>query len=387
MTTSLFFLLFLFSFLHQTSAIAEKKYIFRPGSRQAIEIDTDSAEYREYLRRQQMNTGARYRRMQRRQASSQAVPQRQTSSTNSKSRQKKKSYHYKQRVNVDGLNREVMVFVPASYSASQACPVLLVFHGLGMSASSMIGITGFNGMANKKGFVVIYCQSVGRKWNDGINNAKGVDDIKYVQAALKTVRERVNIDSRQIYACGLSNGGYFCQMLASALPDTIKGIAVVGSTVMSQGLSSPDSSKPVPAVFFFGSEDPLLNWGDDKVRGLGKNYGDKLGKNSIDPSFYKIARLGGWMSVGDTINYWVARNKCSNSPQTRMLPDLDRTDGMTVRLQAYGSRGNAVHVYTILGGEHSWPGALILPGTTKHRSCQDINSSEVIWDFFERYAR
>lgn len=67
------------------------------------------------------------------------------------------------------------------------------------------------------------------------------------------------------------------------------------------------------------------------------------------------------------------------------MPDTNREDGMRVRRIEYGSRGNAVTVYKIEGGMHSWPGALTLPGS-KIKSCQDINAGELIWKFFRLYA-
>ena len=298
-----------------------------------------------------------------------------------------RSYHYTDHVTVDNLKRSYYVFVPASYSRSQSTPVLLVFHGLKMSAASMTAVTGFNGVASRNNFIVVYCEAVNGKWNDGMNNASGVDDIKYVKSVLQSLSRKLNINQRRIYACGLSNGGYFCQMLASKMPDTIAGIAVVASTVMSQALTDAGSSKAIPAVFFFGSEDPLLNWNDGKDRNLGK-YAQKLGldKNSVDPNFFSLARYGGWMSVNDLVSYWVTRNRSPGSPYSTLLPDKNRDDGMRVKLDAYGSGNSSVHVYTIIGGTHSWPGALLLPGV-KARSCQDISASEIIWEFFKRNGR
>lgn len=383
--TNCFIAILLLFLTLQHPTTAEKKYIFKKGSRQAVEVDAnDSRQSKTYRKTGRVIKRGMTRRPYRARVKtpSPTKSKRSTYSTSSRANQKK-SYHYTDHVTVDKLNRTFYVFVPSSYSNSRSTPVLLVFHGLGMSAVNMTAITGFNGVASRNNFIVVYCQSVSKRWNDGMNNTKGVNDVKYVQAVLKKLSTRLNISQRRIYACGLSNGGYFCQLLASAMPDRIAGIAVVGSTVMRQALSK--SGKPIPCLFFFGSEDPLINWSDGGKRDLGK-YGKKLGFESIDPNFYKLARYGGWMSVEDLVSYWVSRNRCSNSPRTTMLPDKVKDDGMRVQLKSYGSAGNAVHVYKIIGGTHSWPGALLLPGV-KAKSCQDISASEVIWDFFKRYAR
>lgn len=362
-----------------TNVLAEKKYIFKQGSRQAIEVNTDTRS--DYHRRYPQSRVVRQGMSRRRVPSPKIGPQ----SNQAQSSREKRSYHFTCKVKVDNHNRKFVVYVPKSYSRTRSVPLLLVFHGLGMNATSMTAVTGFNGVASRNNFIVAYCQAVKGKWNDGMRNAQGVSDVKYVKAVIKSLNEKLSIDNRRIYACGLSNGGYFCQLLASAMPNTIKGISVVGSTVMSQALTSATNSKPIPCVFFLGSNDPLVSWGDGKSRSLGK-YGKKLGLKSIDPKFLELARYGGWMNVGDMVNYWTTRNRCNSSPVTRYLPDKDRSDGMRVRLEAYGSRGNAVYLYIIEGGSHSWPGALQLPGV-KTKSCQDISASELIWDFFQRYAR
>lgn len=382
----------------QTSVYAEKKYVFKPGSRQAVEVDTSAKPNGQTYRSMPGSTGgrvvrsgmssSRYRMQQR----YPATDSRQTAATGrargsqSKSSSSKEphSYHFSDRVVVDGLNRSYYVFVPSTYRSSSATPVMLVFHGLKMSAESMTAVTGFNGVAKRNNFIVVYCQSVGSQWNDGMKASNGVDDIKYVQELLKSLEKKVNIDRRHVFSVGLSNGGYFSQMLASSLPGQIAGFASVASTAMEQGLANPSSSKAVPAVFFIGTNDPLVNWADGKTRDPGR-YGDKLGGHKIDPSFYKLARYGGWMSPEDMVNYWTKRNRCSDSGRVSMMPDKSREDGMRVEKTEYGSRGNAVFLYKIIGGQHSWPGALNLPGG-KVRSCQDIEASELIWQFFRTYA-
>lgn len=361
------------------SARAEKRYVFREGSRQAVEVDVDAARSRP-----QASSRVYYRRPATKAVSSAGGGTTPSARAGSRADTTKRSYHYTDTVDVDGLNRKFYVFVPDTYSPSSAAPVMLVFHGLRMSAESMPAITGFNGIARRNNFVVVYCQSLGSKWNDGMNNSKGVDDVKYVEAVLKKLAQRVNMDNRHIFAVGLSNGGYFVQLLASRLDNRIAGIAVVASTAMSQALSDPGSARAVPAVFFLGTEDALVNWSDGKNRSLGR-YADKVGLEGIDPNFYKLARYGGWMSADDMIAYWTKRNRSTGSGQESLMPDTNREDGMRVRRIEYGSRGNAVTVYKIEGGMHSWPGALTLPGS-KIKSCQDINAGELIWKFFRLYA-
>ncbi|MCA9806074.1 MAG: hypothetical protein KC777_29100 [Cyanobacteria bacterium HKST-UBA02] len=375
-------------------AYAQSQYVFKPGSRQAVEVTpgTQGGSY------SGMSPGTTYRRggMQLRQPGAYSLPrgyQRQapgaTSATGSRStgeaKKGPKSYSFREKIEIDGITRTARIYVPASYTPSRSMPLVLIFHGLNMSADSMVAITGFNGIASRNGFIVAYCESARGRWSDGMNNAKGVDDIGYVKKLISQLSARLSIDRRRIYSLGLSNGGYFAQMVACQMTDQIAAVAVVGSTAMAQALATCQSNKPVPAIFFFGTEDPLINWGDDRSRALGK-YKDKLGVAGISPEFYALSRLGGWLTVHDTVAWWVDHNNCTKSPYSSYEPDRDPTDGMRVKKEVYGSGGNQVLVYFIEGGEHSWPGALALPGVSR-RICQDVEASELIWKFFSQNSR
>ncbi|MBK9144920.1 MAG: hypothetical protein IPM23_20705 [Candidatus Melainabacteria bacterium] len=375
-------------------AFSQSKYEFKPGSRQAVEVSPGSSG-RTYTG---MSPGSGVRRggMHLRQPGAYSLPrgyQNQApaaagaagSVSAVPAKKGPKSYSFREKIEIDGLTRTARIYVPASYSPGRAMPLVLIFHGLNMSADSMVAITGFNGIASRNGFIVAYCESARGRWADGMNNPRGVDDLGYVKKLITQLAGKLSLDRRRIYALGLSNGGYFAQMLACQMTDQIAAVAVVGSTAMSQALATCQSNKPVPAIFFFGTEDPLINWGDDRSRALGK-YKDKLGAAAISPEFYALSRLGGWLTVHDTVAWWVDHNNCNKSPYSSYEPDRDPADGMRVKKEVYGSGGNQVLVYFIEGGEHSWPGALALPGVTR-RICQDVEASELIWKFFSQNSR
>ncbi|MCA9818931.1 MAG: hypothetical protein KC652_27765, partial [Cyanobacteria bacterium HKST-UBA01] len=118
------------------SARAEKRYVFREGSRQAVEVDVDAARSRP-----QASSRVYYRRPATKAVSSAGGGTTPSARAGSRADTAKRSYHYTDTVDVDGLNRKFYVFVPDTYSPSSAAPVMLVFHGLRMSAESMPAIT------------------------------------------------------------------------------------------------------------------------------------------------------------------------------------------------------------------------------------------------------
>jgi polyhydroxybutyrate depolymerase len=65
------------------------------------------------------------------------------------------------------------------------------------------------------------------------------------------------------------------------------------------------------------------------------------------------------------------------------VPDISLIDNSTVENYKYtgGTNGSSVELFKVVGGSHSWPGALpIIPNTN-----QDFNASVEIWRFFRQY--
>lgn len=249
----------------------------------------------------------------------------------------------------------------------------------------MIGVTGLSGTANRNDFIALYCESLGGEWEDGMKNQRH-NDVGYVDAVLQKLALTTNIDIHRVYAVGLSNGGYFVQLLAASRPEKIAAVAVVASTGMEAAVTRSSGDKPIPIVFFIGSQDPLINWGDGKAKQLGQ-YAKKLGVSEIDPSFLSLVQYGGWFSVPDVIRFWTTHNRCQGSPRSNYLPDLDPRDGMRVKKDIWGNRGSEVVLYTIEGGGHTWPGCIFLAGKRQSSCCQDINTGEEIWQFFRYQSR
>ncbi|MFC1737276.1 phospholipase, partial [Candidatus Hydrogenedentota bacterium] len=97
---------------------------------------------------------------------------------------------------------------------------------------------------------------------------------------------------------------------------------------------------------------------------------------------------GNILSVSDAVNLWVAQNGCDVSPTTKQLPDTDPDDETRVWVDTYGgSNADAeVILYRVVGGGHSWPGDdNPLSEDLFGRTSQDIDATEVVWEFFKEH--
>ncbi len=302
-----------------------------------------------------------------------------------------KGYTYQDTVSIDGMTRTFQCHLPPGYKSLRNMPVVLVFHGLQLNGSMMMFLSQFNPVADRNNFAVIYGDGIGKAWDDG-HAGRGIDDIGYVGKVIDKIANTVSVDRKRVYACGISNGGYFSQMLACAIPDKIAAIGVVGSTLMQQAANGCHSNRPMPIMFFLGTSDPLIAWGSSgasTANGELNELVDLVGAGKFGGVESALARYGGIMPVPEMIEFWTTHNQCGSArPYISNEPDRDPKDGTRVRREAYGSAGREVILYRIENGGHTWPGGLPYASSgLAGKISQDINASETLWQFFKTHSR
>jgi polyhydroxybutyrate depolymerase len=95
------------------------------------------------------------------------------------------------------------------------------------------------------------------------------------------------------------------------------------------------------------------------------------------------------VSLAEASSFWSKWDRTWSVPGTQELPD-QADDGTRVRRETYGGgkQGTEVVVYTMAGGGHTWPGGpQYLPKFLIGKASQNLNATEVIWEFFKRHPR
>ncbi len=275
-----------------------------------------------------------------------------------------------------GLRRGYVGHVGVSCDSRVPAPLVIVLHGGGGTGAGMIKLTGFNAVADREGFVVVYPDGVERHWNDGRGvewyraHTQEIDDVGFISALIDELSRKLNIDASRVYATGISNGGMMSYRLGCELSDRIAAIAAVTASLAVDMVKEWSPSRPVPVLIIAGTADPLVPWGGGEIRFGGRTFGTVV-------------------SVPDTVKFWVEKNGCMTTPVVRRLPDSDPDDGTSVRREAYSRcRGGAeVVLYVVEGGGHTWPGGLqYLPERTIGKTSREFNASEVIWQFFRTHS-
>lgn len=262
--------------------------------------------------------------------------------------------------------RRYIVYTPASYPAdtTRKFPVVLNFHGGGMTMAEQMLYTRMNRTADAERFIVVYPQGLQQDWNVGFGTSysDGTDDVGFVEALLDQLQRDYRVDGSRIYATGLSRGGFFSQRLAAELSHRIAAVASVGG--------------PLPH--------PVME--RQKPRGATFPVGVMLVHGTADRIVAYDGKPGGYLSAPETYQYWARRNGAAGGGETRRI-DTDPRDATSVILRQTSGTAS-VALVTIQDGGHTWAGAdpfnVGLPiGPTP----QDLDVNAVIWRFLSRHRR
>jgi polyhydroxybutyrate depolymerase len=272
------------------------------------------------------------------------------------------------RLTHDGLERTYLRYVPPSVQrADGPAQLVVVLHGGGGAARSIMRHTRFNRLAADSGFIALYPDGLNRHWNDGRVKYQGVDDVGFITEAIKqTAADTGRIDNRRIFVAGMSNGGFMSQRLACEQAGLFAGMAVVTAQFTEELLASCNPSRPLPALYINGTEDLLVPYDG----------------GAIAP---KWGPRGTVTSTAATIAFWQRHNGCGGTATVTLLPDLDTTDDIRVEKHDWpGCAQNApLRLYRIVGGGHTWPGKKqYLPEAVIGRTTGDVDANLLIDDFF-----
>lgn len=270
-------------------------------------------------------------------------------------------------VTVGGIERSYLLYVPEAVRAATTVPVVLVFHGGLGRPENMPGVTGFDNLAEREGFVVAYPRGTSRAenieldtWNGGLccgwSQANNVDDVGFIRTLLDDLSGVVAVDPHRIFAAGLSNGAIFSYRLACEMADRIAAIGPVSGT---QNVAECHPSQPVSVIHFHGTADRNVP--------LEGGYGEGVSGFSFAP-------------VKDSIDFWVKADRCT--------ADANSSQSGPVLHEVHSpcADGTAVELYIIDGGPHGWPGGIAYaPGAEDPSNA--IDATAVIWAFFKAHPK
>jgi polyhydroxybutyrate depolymerase len=261
--------------------------------------------------------------------------------------------------------RKYIVYTPAAYESrpQQHFPVVVNFHGGGMTMREQMLYTQMNRTADKENFIVIYPQGIKQDWNVGygMDYLKGTDDIGFTQAMLAKVKLDYRVDERRVYATGLSRGGFFSLRVGAELPQLFAAVASVGGPMPEPVIAHNAKPEKMGVMLMHGTADKVVAYDGKK---------------------------GGYFSALDTYAYWLRNNALDTAAERERQFNGAAHDGTEVAIRERSDGGFSVALVTIKEGGHTWPGAdAFNVGLPIGMTSKDIDANAVIWEFMSKHRK
>ena len=252
-----------------------------------------------------------------------------------------------------GVERIYRLAVPPNYDPDVPTPLILNLHGSGSNALEASSYGDLPRQAAKRGMLVVAPQAIDGKWELA---GKGTDG-DFLIGLLDDLESRYCIDRDRVHIVGMSLGAWKAAATACAYSDRFASVALVTVEVF------PGRCGPMPVVAFHGTGDHVVPYGPGADPGV-----TVTGSN---------ARLPG--ALGN-IAKWASNGGCDPKPK---ITDI----GTDVVLRTYSGCDDGVDVelYTIKGGDHTWPGADIDISGRSGGTTQTIAATKIALDWFEAH--
>ena len=136
-------------------------------------------------------------------------------------------------IDVDGEIREYLLFEPSSRQAG--APLIVVLHAFSSNASWIRDLAGFDTFAERDGVFVAYPE--GSKTTDGKSHWNAsleysdVNDVEFLRLLAARLQAEFNLDPRQTFIVGVSNGGFMAYSMMCRAPGVFAAAANVIGTI------------------------------------------------------------------------------------------------------------------------------------------------------------
>jgi len=320
-----------------------------------------------------------------------------------------------EKIDVDDVSRSFVVHLPKGYDSQQHYPVVILFHDRNQDADDMARLTRFNQLADKDGIIAVYPSAARGQWNIGVRpeassampprrgtgrrggwggggggypgggggypgggggsqgggqnggqdsdetrkRPEPADDVVFLNQMLDQLALKYSVDTRRIYATGLGDGGFMALRAGCSVADRIAAVATVAADLPKAMICLP--SRPVPALFLNGTEDPIVPYGGGTYK----------------PGRFRL------LSAEDSAKTWAKFDRCGEKPAQDKIPPAEKGAKETKTFTFTGCQENAqVFLYAVKDGGNTWPGGeQYMSEKEVGKVSNALNANETIWSF------
>jgi len=276
-------------------------------------------------------------------------------------------------IEVGGLSRTYRIYVPKGLAKS--APLVVAMHGSGENGARMRIATGygFDRLADKDGFAVVYPDGYEGYWNgcnivgDYSANTLNIDDVGFLTRLIDKLASEIGIDPSHVFAMGVSRGGSMALRLAIEAPSRFRAVASVSDSVPAPAnfKCRPKGPGTSSVMIMNGTDDPIVPFdgGDVSLFGL-------------------FIKRGAVLSAHASGQYFADLNHIAGRPRTSETPVSG--DVQVERVLWHNESKVEVELVAVHGGGHGLPQPYQRHPRLLGPSPDAPNGPAIIWDFFER---
>jgi poly(hydroxyalkanoate) depolymerase family esterase len=280
------------------------------------------------------------------------------------------------------------VYVPSTYRAG--LPLLVMIHGCRATDDREAAATGYDALAERKRFVVLYPDvdaadiAAGRCWK-GLwhpqGEARGRGDAKAIAAMTRAVISAWHVDPSRVYAIGMSSGAFETSILGADYPDLYAAIGIHSGAAYDgaeQGCWGPrrplahtaalarealaamgPRARPVPVIVFHGDHDATIPY--------------RCGRQA----------LAQWLETDDRVLAREQLPRLPAAPTKVVRASVPDGHAYTVASYADATGSVAAELWTIHGMGHHWSGG----SSARYDDPLGPSAAVASWVFFASHDR
>ena len=272
-------------------------------------------------------------------------------------------------------------YLPSTYHAGAAVPLVVGLHGCTQSADEFRKQTGLDDLAEAKNFIVVYPQQIRDanpmgcwNWFKGADMVRGQGEPSIIAGITQWVQQHYSVDPKRIYVEGFSAGAAMANVMGATYPDLYAAIGVGsgveydgGTAALGGAALDPRQSghaafqamgkhaREVPALVFHGGKDQTLP----------VNNAEKLVQQ--------------WQTTDALVEYGAPSPSFPQTPastHTKLSPAFQL---YTVNSYNDGHRREVLEYWLVPDMDHAWSGGCSC-GSYSYPSGPD--ESRAMYDFF-----
>jgi len=275
------------------------------------------------------------------------------------------TFHFYDSLQSGGYTRSYLLNLPPNYNDSSNFALVIALHGLAGTASQMERDYKLTAKSNSAHFVIVYPEGVPsdgllgiQTWNAGtccdFAMEHNIDDVQFIRQLIQKLTAAYKINTKKIYATGMSNGAMMTYRLGCELSQQLAAIAPVSGTLLTTQLCQ--ATRAVPLLHIHSALDTKVPYAGGY--GLAQYY---------------------FPPVDSALKVWAAIDRCNPAPQlVTDAPLYTQTQWINC------SGGSTIQRYLTKDGGHSWPGGLQARAGADEPSAA-FDATDLIWEFFKKY--